>query len=202
MQCAIRASMFGLVCLMMWVPPASAQGQTVGPFGLRKGLTKAEAEKISAPLEEGPAGIYRTERVPRPDAQFQSYWLVITPESGLCAVMAAGTAMEINPEGAQVRAAFAKARTSLAARYGEPAAVQDGLQRGSALTRPTDWSTSLAAQQRSLVAMWKLESHPAGIVAISLEAAGLNASRAYVRTVFGFDNEDGCIAELRNIRQK
>jgi hypothetical protein len=180
---------------------ASAQDSPPGPFGLRKGMTRAEIEKLGPILDEGPSGILRVGRVPRPDPNYQSYWVVVTPRAGVCAVMAAGKTVLDDPNGALVQASFAKAKAALTEKYGEPVASVDTLVEGSTLGAPTQWTASLSAGQRTLAVAWKPAPGAEGVSAVSLEAAGVSDTRAYVRAVFAFDNQGDCISEFKRIRR-
>ena len=198
----IPKAIVALTVRSTWMLTAHAQVANRGLFGLRKGLTKVEAEKFAGPLQERPVGVYIVERVPRPDPDFESYGLVITPQAGLCAVLAAGKTINVDASGTQIQAAFAARKKALAQTYGEPGRVDDFIRPGSKLVKPTDWAAALAHEDRSLSAAWKLESNAAGISVLQLEATAFSPTKAYLKLIVGFDNGDGCFSELVTMRKR
>lgn len=197
----ILAAIVTPMCLFLLTLIASAQGPGSGPFGLRKGLTKPEVEKLAGPLKPGQPGIFMTQRVPKPDPDFQRYALVITPKNGLCAIVAAGKTVEIDAFGTQIQSAFGSLKSSLTKTYGAPPKVDDVLRHGSNLDKPKDWAMGLASHHRVLAAGWVLEGNPAGIGKIELSATGLSRSKAYVTLTYGFDIPGACIEELKQLRR-
>lgn len=201
MQPKLRAAILSLVCLFVWPLTASAQKASTGPFGLRRGLTKVEAEKFAGPLTQEQPGIYKAARVPQPSPDFESYGLVITPSLGLCAILADGKTLQIDSRGTQIQSAFGSLKHALALKYGDPSRVDDFLRPGSKIDKPEEWALGLAKEERILSAAWKLKSNPAGLSVIRLDASGLSSSKAYLRLMFGFDNGDACADELKKMRR-
>lgn len=197
----IQAVIVTPMCLFLLTLVATAQGPGSGPFGLRKGLTKPEVEKLAGPLKPGQPGIFMTQRVPKPDPDFQTYALVITPKNGLCAIMAAGKTVEIDAFGTQIQSAFGSLENSLTKTYGAPPKVDDLLRHGSTLDKPKDWAMGLAKGHRVLSATWALKSNRAGISTIALEATGLSSSKAYLWLTYGFDTPAACVEEIKQLRR-
>lgn len=188
------------MCLFPSTPIALAQQPGNGPFGFRKGMTQAELEKIAGPLKPEQPGVYTPKRVPKPNPDFGLYALVMTPQTGLCAVMAGGRPVQTDASGTQIQAAFSSLKNTLARTYGAPK-VADALRAGSTLNKPQDWTNALAKDARVLAAGWVLKGNPDGIGKIELSAIGLSSSKAYLTLTYGFDIPGACIEEVKQLRR-
>lgn len=175
-----------------------------GPFGLHKGMTKAELQSVAGPLKEDQPAIYSTTRVPRPHPSFEAYSLVATPAYGLCKIVAIGNTLDMNAFGTQLQEEFARIEEPLTQKYGTPNKM-DFLQSGSIWGDPQDWSMALAKEERTLADYWTTSLSPEvnardHLQAISLTAKALSNSRGYVVLSYEFDNASPCLEEVKRLK--
>jgi len=196
----LAAIVVASICALMAAPSVWSQ-TPVGTFGFRKGMTRAELEKLSGPLQEEQPGVFTARRVPSPDAGFKRYGLVITPKTGLCGLLAGGYPIDVNGAGTEIQAAFASMRARLSREYGATPRTIDRLGPGSGLTRPGDWSKALYKNERVLSALWRLGPNPSGLRLVELTAGGLSESKALLWLNYTFDVPGGCVNELKELRR-
>lgn len=190
----------GAVTLVCASAMLAGQGGAPGPFGLRQGMSLADAEKFAGPLSAKPAGFYLAKRVPKMDPELESYGLVIPPKTGLCSVIAIGKTIETDRTGATLRHAYLGRKAILTKRHGTPSRDVDSVRASSPLAGPQDWMVALGRQDRILQTFWTLKGDAGRVADVHLEAVGLNATRGYVRTTYGFENGGACIEELKLLR--
>jgi len=178
----------------------AGQARPQGPFGLRQGMSLAEVEKFAGPLSAKPAGFYLAKKVPKPDPALESYGLVIPPKTGLCSVIAIGKTVETDRTGAGLRKAYLDRKARLTKLHGAPARDVDSVRSSSPQAGPQDWMAAIGRQDRLLQTFWTVTGDAGGVADVHLEAVGLNATRGYVRTTYGFENGGACIEELKVLR--
>lgn len=186
-------ALFLLSALLL--PFAAAQ-----TFGLQSG-TKLETLQKLPGFRKSSGGnfTYAVTTPPTPNAQFESYLLLITPKAGLCKVLALGKTNRADSYGDTVRDQFSTFEQLLTNKYG-PAEKFDFLKAKSLWNEPRDFAMSLQMNERSLSAYWtreKLPSLPTDLQAIALEGNALNSTDTYITLEYELRNFAACQQEIK-----
>lgn len=177
------------------LPPAE------GPFGLEAGLTQKNIEDmIGAKLKPLPdsVNLYTSDKLPKQNADFEMYGLLISPKAGLCQIRAVGKNLDTDSYGLALKSRFEDLSSSLSSLYGK-AETTDLLLAGSIWKEPQDWMMGLNKKERFLSATWKdTKETPLknNIGAISIEARANSSAQGYVYLQYTFTNDDVCQAEI------
>lgn len=180
-------------------PLAAAVGDAAGdvamPFGLRKGMTRAE---MGLRFEELGNGMLRTESVPKPHPAFEAYIVQVGPTQGLCFVKGVGKDVETSVYGSELRTAYTKLRDQVAQSYGAFRET-DTLLPGSIWSEPRDWMMALLKKERMLAATWNEETRATlkrDLRDIYLVTSALSAETGWISLEYYFDNETACQEEI------
>lgn len=182
------------------LPPAE------GPFGLEAGLTQKNIEDmIGAKLKPLPdsVNLYTSDKLPKQNADFEMYGLLISPKAGLCQIRALGKNIDTDSYGLALKSKFEELSNSLSSLYGK-AETTDLLLAGSIWKEPQDWMMGLNKKERFLSATWKgAKETPLknNIDTISLEARANSSSKGYVYLQYSFTNDDVCQAEIEGAKK-
>lgn len=181
-------------------PPAE------GPFGLRPGLTTAELEAAVggrlAPIETA-THLFTAPRVPRPHTAFESYALLVGPQSGLCQIRAIGIDITTGRHGLQLKSAFDDMATALSEVYGRPERI-DRLLPGSIWNEPEDWTMGLVKRERFLQAEWSTASGSvlkSDLESVTLATSASSSDTGCLLLQYTFSNNAQCEAEIRQAAQ-
>lgn len=182
------------------LPPAE------GPFGLEAGLTQKNIEDmIGAKLKPLPdsVNLYTSDKLPKQNADFEMYGLLISPKAGLCQIRAVGKNIDTDSYGLALKSRFEDLSSSLSSLYGK-AETTDLLLAGSSWKEPQDWMMGLNKKERFLSATWKgTKETPLknNIGAISIEARANSSAQGYVYLQYTFTNDDICQAEIEGAKK-
>lgn len=182
------------------LPPAE------GPFGLEAGLTQKNIEDmIGAKLKPLPdsVNLYTSDKLPKQNADFEMYGLLISPKAGLCQIRAVGKNIDTDSYGLALKSRFEDLSSSLSSLYGK-AETTDLLLAGSIWKEPQDWMMGLNNKERFLSATWKgTKETPLknNIGAISIEARANSSAQGYVYLQYTFTNDDVCQAEIEGAKK-
>lgn len=182
------------------LPPAE------GPFGLEAGLTQKNIEDmIGAKLKPLPdsVNLYTSDKLPKQNADFEMYGLLISPKAGLCQIRALGKNIDTDSYGLALKSKFEELSNSLSSLYGK-AETTDLLLAGSIWKEPQDWMMGLNKKERFLSATWKgAKETPLknNIDTISIEARANSSSKGYVYLQYSFKNDDVCQAEIEGAKK-
>ncbi|HCI6288560.1 TPA: hypothetical protein NPO60_004866, partial [Klebsiella quasipneumoniae subsp. similipneumoniae] len=167
------------------LPPAE------GPFGLEAGLTQKNIEDmIGAKLKPLPdsVNLYTSDTLPKQNADFEMYGLLISPKAGLCQIRAVGKNIDTDSYGLALKSRFEDLSSSLSSLYGK-AETTDLVLEGSIWKEPQDWMMGLNKKERFLSATWKgTKETPLknNIDTISIEARANSSSKGYVYLQYSF----------------
>ncbi|MGO4743097.1 hypothetical protein [Serratia quinivorans] len=176
------------------LPPGS------GPLGLQIGLTKKNIEDMTGvELKKVPNSfnIYATGFVPKKNAYFENYGLVISPEVGLCQIRAISKDLNTDSHGLVLKSKVEEISESLTSIYGNRK-INDVLLPGSIWKDPRDWMMGLLKEERFFGSEWKgtkaqpLKSDLQSIVIQAMAASG-DTGRVYLK--YNFKNIDACRKE-------
>ncbi|HAJ6649406.1 hypothetical protein U9X85_12565 [Escherichia coli] len=182
------------------LPPAD------GPFGLEAGLTQKNIEDmIGAKLKPLPdsVNLYTSDKLPKQNADFEMYGLLISPKAGLCQIRALGKNIDTDSYGLALKSKFEELSNSLSSLYGK-ADTTDFLLAGSIWKDPQDWMRGLNKKERFLSATWKgTKEIPLknNIHTISIEARANNSTQGYVYLQYSFTNDEICQAEIEGAKK-
>lgn len=184
--------------------PVAARMTYDGPFGLKMGLTPTEVKAVIPSLEErdqGP-GTYRSDSVPMPHPDFESYLLLFSAQSGLCKIMAIGKDISSGDTGFEVRSAFDDLDKAVTGKYGKGKKYDFTSERYDS---PEFWMMYLLKKNRTLAKIWSEKDGSAltgDLESISLEAKASDMSTGYLVLRYEFQNMSDCIAESETEKNK
>lgn len=186
-----------LLTLLLLVPLHVAA--ETGPFGLEQGMKLEEIQKFSK-LRMVQPHVYSTADVPLGHPAFEDYRLVITPQHGLCKVVAWTDDISSSAYGDSVKAKFESLFEALSSKYGNSKRF-DFLRSGSIWDDAKDWMMSLAKGERHLVAYWDREEGsnlPDSINAIKLGTHGLDSRSAMIELGYEFRINSECSSWIKS----
>lgn len=170
-----------------------------GPFGLAGGMTIEELKSVSS-ITNGPsAGVYQTDKVPKPHPMFETYLLLVSEKSGLCKVAAIGKDFESNSFGHSVKSNFKEIENGLTEKYGKPDHAFDQVLAGSIWDDPEDFMMGLLRNERVLKSFWGGDKKELidGVHSIGLSANAIDMRTAYLSLQYEFSNIDDCMEEQK-----
>lgn len=188
-------------------PPPQLPPAGEGPFGLQAGLTTEQLETALGgqltPIE-GTTHLFGAPRVPRPHTAFESYALLVAPESGLCQIRAIGVDIPTSRHGLQLKSAFDDMAAALSDVYGSPERI-DRLLPGSIWNEPEDWTMGLVKRERFLRAQWSSSSGASlknELESVTLAAQASSSDTGYLLLQYTFSNNTRCEAEIKQAGQR
>lgn len=163
-----------------------------GPFGLTMGASLAELNK-QIKLKPESLAVYSAPSLPNPHPDFDDYRLVITPDHGLCKVIAWSRLIETSVYGTQAASKFTSIEEALTTKYGNPKRL-DFLMSGSIWNEQRDWMMGLLKKERTLMSYWTNKEHelPDKVSTVMLETIALDKERALVHLIYEFKNSSQC----------
>lgn len=177
-----------------------AFGAVAGPLGLNKGMTLAELNKQGSFAPANQPFMYRAKTLANGHPDFEDYTIVLTPEHGLCKIVASGKNIDSSPYGTELEGKFKELVSALTGKYGAPGKNFIGLGSGSIWNQPKDWMMGLLKKERSVAAFWIPPGNahlPDSLQSIGVEAVALSGSTGYIRLAYEFDNADECMKTLK-----
>ena len=168
-----------------------------GPFGLEMGMSKEQMKKeLKMTFGNGlrSTGIGRflyKVKVPKPHSDFGDYYIIVTPEHGLCKILAVNR-MTTNGYGSNVKIFYEELKKKIVRLYGRPSDEYDFLRAGSIWDEPRDWTMGLVKEERELKVLWLEVKKKTGskIEAIKIECFGINREIVNVHLDYEFLNFD------------
>lgn len=165
------------------------------PFGLAKGDLIPDIQIGSTPDAKGYAVM---REVPKPEAPFVSYAVIVRENIGICQVTAVSGNFAVSNENA-VRGRLAQAGQAIQAKYGPPTGFIDNCDnkdksKGQGLCKPSLWAQAISRGVRQYAFIWGSPAKPlnADIKHIRLEARTNEVMEPYIRADYVFTNEDAC----------
>lgn len=192
----LRATALAIVLSAVSVVQAAP---TIGPFGLRFGMTAAQAVEMGATQVQGIPNAYTLRTVPRGNSTFESYSLLISPSRGLCSVAGNGRDINNDADGTRTRYAFASLKATLISIYGRPTSNEDALDAGSTYTSKNDWLIGNLLGERHYTASWEAgrAKLPAGYGRIDLYVSPSNRTTGAVALIYR-SRDARCMDDIRN----
>jgi hypothetical protein len=177
-----------------------------GPFGLDAGLSKKSIEDMTGkdlkPVADS-VDLYTAELLPKKNADFEAYGLLISPDAGLCQIRAVGKSIDTDSFGIALKSKYEELSDSLSSIYGK-AEKNDFLVSGSIWEDPKYWMMSLSKRERFLSAQWKgTKESPLknNLLSVSIEARADGSEKGYIFLQYNFSNNDICKAEIEGAKK-
>ncbi|PKB87514.1 hypothetical protein A8A01_24150 [Ewingella americana] len=178
----------------------------VGPFGLDAGLSKKNIEDMTGedlkPVANS-ADLYTSESLPKKNADFEAYGLLISPNTGLCQIRAVGKSIDTDSFGIALKSKYEELSDSLSSIYGK-ADKNDFLLSGSIWKEPKYWMMSLDKKERFLSAEWKgTKGAPLknNLISVSIQARADGSEKGYIFLQYTFSNNDTCETEISGAKK-
>ena len=180
---------------------------SAGPFGLSKGMSLDEVKKKGPFVITEVQYIYKSKTTAEGHPDIESYILTITPDHGLCKIIAISKTINTSQYGEELRSKYDDIIFSLLKKYGEPNDKFDLLKDGSIWNESRDWMMSLIKEERVLFTYWsktsgKLRSTNLSdsIKSIAVEAGAYSNTKGYYKLIYDFDNIGNCVATIKSKR--
>ena len=179
-----------ILCLaFLCLSTQSFSQEKSGPFGLEAGMTKEQILKIvgdgAVKASEGDA--FLLTGVPEAHPDFETYTLLISPESGLLKILAVGKSITTNARGTDMKDAYDSLKGALTSTYGKPNHELDMVSNGSIWIYPDDWMAGLAKSERALASSWMDIPLPYKLRFIRLDAAAKSKTAGYLNLTYEFE---------------
>lgn len=160
-----------------------------GPFGFEAGMTKEQIIAIvgGGAIKESTGDTTIFNNAPKPDPNFESYALRISPENGLLKIVAMSKNIDTNGFGNELKSTYKDIRAALAKIYGRPVHEMDLLNNGSIWTGPEDWMTGLLKGDRIFGCNWIDIPLPNRITVIRIDATAKSKEIGYLYLTYEFE---------------
>ncbi len=178
-------------------------GAIAGPLGLNKGMTLTALKKKGSFTPDSQQFFYTAKTLTNGHPGFDHYTVILTPENGLCKIIAFGKDFETSAYGTELKERFKGIIIAISGKYGEPGANSDFLRHGSIWDEPRDWMKGLLKKERVLEAFWgspKNLNMPDSIQSIHVEGSALLKDAGIIMLTYEFDNMDECIKTVNTKR--
>ena len=149
------------------------------------------------------ADLYTSASLPKKNAEFEAYGLLISPDAGLCQIRAVGKSIDTDSFGIALKSKYEELSDSLSSIYGK-ADKNDFLISGSIWKEPKYWMMSLDKKERFLSAEWKgTKEKPLknNLISVSIEARADGSEKGYIFLQYNFTNNDICKAEIEGAKK-
>jgi hypothetical protein len=170
------------------------------PFGFKAGMSR---EAIIAAVgkenvKEMEPMTLTLQKAPKPNSDFDLYTVIVSPSAGLAKVIA-GSTINANQSGEQVREKFSTIKASLTAKYGKPDDEFDFVHTGALFEEDNEFMMSLVEGERTLAATWTSLHNGTEIM---LKVDGLTMNSALVEVIYEFNPEfDTAMHEIETAKQ-
>jgi len=161
----------------------------LGPFGLRMGMSVDDLRACAGVSTLGPHE-YQVNQLPLGEPGFAQYRLLITPEHGLCRIVATTCQVPVDSTGRHLRQRFEHLCRRLSPLYG-PARIYDhGPAHHPADGVNAGWMLELLALERTLGAFWSghVRSWPGEVEAVALQAQATGLRTGVLELIFELRN--------------
>ena len=188
------------LAIILFVVGMTQAAPAAGPFGLRFGMTAAQARVMGAMRVADIPNAYTLRTVPNGNSAFESYSLFISPTHGLCSVSGTGPDITNDAGGTRTRYAFAGLRATFVSIYGRPTSTEDSLKAGSVYSTESDWLTGILLGDRHYTATWDTLDHaklPASYRSIQLYISPSGRSTGSIAVNY-VTQDSHCLDDIRN----
>lgn len=178
----------------------SKQTEPVKPFGFPLGASLQEIQNLTVlSADKDNKNWYETKIAPTTNNEFEAYSLMISPNYGLCKVIAYGITYKNDDYGNVLKNKFSSIESALNAKYGKGKNF-DFLNYDSIWTDNKYFAMSLYKQERHLQSFWMLSTGvtlPGNLESIGLEGKALDSTRTYLVLRYESKNIKACMDEAK-----
>jgi hypothetical protein len=188
----LRLAICAATLLLLGIRPSVADG----PFGFEMGQN---IQSLPGCRKDGEY-YYKCPTAPRSHSSFETYQLIYTDVTGICAVIGVGNTISTGSNGFGLRSEYDRVAEQLQQNYG-PTTKNDFLIRGSIWRDPTDWMMGLLKKDRYLSQGWHSSASNSlknKINAILLSANALTTEKGYLGVRYEFNNFDQCSKVIKD----
>lgn len=214
MSSGVKTAILSLAALAAFSRPAAAQADTLSlksltvrpiarppaePFGIRLGLSRADAGKVMTMTKTQEPDMFLVERPPAAHPDFERYMVLVDDSVGVCKITAIGVSIPSNSFGTQTRERFDDVERSLREKYGAAPRI-DFLRRGSIWDEPRDWMMGLAKEDRTLMTAWLRDDSsrfPDNLATILLKANATSSSSGWLSLSYEHPAVSQCLARQK-----
>jgi hypothetical protein len=175
--------------------PEEVSAVTAGPppdpsatFGFYSGETRTEiitaVGKDNILKQSG--DILEVAASPKPDPNFETFLLILSPKQGLVKLIATGKDIDGDSAGRVMKTQFAAMKTDLNKGYGDPSDNFDFLDVKATHRSANQFMLSLTNNERSLATYWTKKDFGNQITSVSLEGNGLGSDKGYLSLEYEF----------------
>lgn len=180
----------------------TAFGAIAGPLGLNKSMTLEELKR-QGDFSRLPnqTFVYGAKNLIAGHPDFNSFLVVVTPEQGLCKIVASSKEIETSGFGTELQSKYKILVEALAEKYGAPGNTFDFLRNGSIWEEPRNWMMGLKEKERRLSAHWskpQINNLPDSLASISTTAGAYSSSTGFISLVYEFDNFAECLTVMKS----
>jgi hypothetical protein len=123
---------------------------------------------------------------PKPDLNFETFLLILSPKQGLVKLIATGKDIDGDSAGRLMKTQFAAMKTDLSKGYGDPSDNFDFLDVKATHRSANQFMLSLTNNERSLATYWTKKDFGNQITSVSLEGNGLGSDKGYLSLEYEF----------------
>ncbi|MCK9309299.1 MAG: hypothetical protein M0P99_03400 [Candidatus Cloacimonetes bacterium] len=171
-----------------------------GPFGLKMGLTLSQLKQIDSEVSETDnEGVFRMNIVPKPHKSFESYFIVVSPKTGLAKIIAISEDVITNSSGSALRSKYTEVRDAIYKKYGDYT-EHDFVNSGSIWTEPQYFMHALDSGDAYLSSTWENSEGsiiPEEIADIYLSVDSLDTRTGYMKLMYEFTNFSDYADEIK-----
>jgi hypothetical protein len=171
--------------------PVATAGPPPDPsvtFGFYSGETRSEiitaVGKDNILKQSG--DILEVAASPKPDPNFETFLLILSPKQGLVKLIATGKDIDGDSAGRVMKTQFATMKTDLGKGYGDPSDNFDFLDVKATHRSANQFMLSLTNNERSLATYWTKKDFGNQITSVSLEGNGLGSDKGYLSLEYEF----------------
>jgi len=175
--------------------PFKAQAQQ---FGLKPGESVAAIRAKGISLTKENQNLWRTKYLPYGNKSFDDYWLLITPKTGLCKIIAWMPSIQDSKYGDATKSKYEALKEALTKKYGAASNNYDFLRSGALWKEHQEWMRSLFHKERILASFWN-DINKNGVQNIALKASGSSPNSSLINISYEFTNVDQCLSENKAI---
>lgn len=174
-----------------------------GPFGLDGSLPVAELERMSFKSSSTSPSVF-TGSPPRPLEGTAEYFVVATPDSGICRIRAIVDVPITNGSGDQMKSRVDQFAETMQVKYGKHAAKVDYIGQDVYRRNPQYWMMGLKEESVIYAYDWSAgktqQPLPEDMENIEISANATSSDAGYVAIQYTYKNFKNCTAEIKKQR--
>ncbi len=186
-------------------PVAESKTKTYdGPLGISKGIPVEEVEKKFGFKSFAPGTFIFTGKTPKLIDGASGYFIVATPNQGVCKVVVQFRVENLNGEGTQLKEKVDQMKDLIALKYGEYTEKFDFVTEDVYRRNPSFWTMALLKDSATYSYGWQSDKRekglPNNLKSIDISASANSISKGTVDIQYEFDNFPLCQKEMKEAK--